>query len=132
MSLSDPVADLLTRVRNAHMAEQDVVLIPHSRLKGEVLRVLKREGYIKDLVVEGTERKKVLRVYLKYSRERLPSIQGIKRESRPGLRKYCPVDKLPRVLGGLGIAILSTSAGIMTDREARKARVGGEFICSVW
>ena len=87
---------------------------------------------LKDLVVEGTERKKVLRVYLKYSRERLPSIQGIKRESRPGLRKYCPVDKLPRVLGGLGIAILSTSAGIMTDREARKARVGGEFICSVW
>lgn len=131
MSLSDPIADIIARIRNAHMAGHDVVEAPHSRLKGEICRILKREGYISDYVVEGGK-KKVLRIYLKYSVNREPAIRGLKRESKCGLRKYAASDKLPRVVDGLGVAILSTSSGVMTAEEAKKRKVGGEILCSVW
>jgi len=131
MSWSDPIADMLTRIRNGQAAGAEVVEVPHSRLKGEIVRLLKREGYISDFVVEGSV-KKVLRVYLKYDRERRPAIQGLKRESMAGRRKYVSWDKIPRVLNGLGVAIVSTPAGVLTDRDARKRRVGGELLCSVW
>jgi small subunit ribosomal protein S8 len=117
MSMSDPVADMLTRIRNAHMAALEKVDIPHSKLKGEIARVLKREGYILDFAIEGGKR--TLRVF-------------IKRVSRPGRRVFVSADDLPRVLSGLGTAILSTSSGLMTDKEARKQHVGGEVVCSVW
>lgn len=131
MSWSDPVADMLTRVRNALMAEHEVVEMPHSRLKGEITRVLKREGYIADYAVEGGGRK-TLRVYLRYTADRQPVIRGLRRESKGGLRRYVTAGNLPRVLGGMGTAILSTSAGVMTDRDAREKNIGGEFLCSVW
>jgi len=132
MSLSDPIADMLTRIRNAHMAGHEVVEVPHSKLKGEITRVLKREGYINDYVVEGGV-KKTLRLYLKYTGdESEPAIRGLKRESKLGLRSYVGADDVPQILGGLGIAILSTSSGIMTDREAREKHVGGEVLCSIW
>jgi len=113
------------------MAEREVVEIPYSKSKDEITRVLKKAGYITDYVVEGGK-KKVLRVYLKYMAENEPAIQGLKRESSPGLRNYVSVDEIPRVLGGMGIAVLSTSAGIMTDKEARRRNIGGEVMCSIW
>ena len=131
MSFTDPIADLLTRIRNAHMAGLDVMDIPHSRLKGEIVRILKQEGLIANFGVEG-DKKKVLRVHLKYTADREPVIRGLKRESKPGLRKYVAAKKVPWILGGLGLAILSTSSGVMTDREARQRHVGGEVLCSVW
>ncbi len=131
MSLSDPIADMLTRVRNAHSAGLDTAEMPHSNLKNEISRVLKKEGFITDYIVEGGH-KKILRIYLKYVADHEPAIRGLKRESRPGLRKYVAADKVPKVLGGLGMAVLSTSSGVMTDKEARKQSVGGEVLCSVW
>jgi small subunit ribosomal protein S8 len=131
MSLSDPIADMLTRIRNAHGAEHDVVELPHSRLKEEIARVLKKEGYITDYVVEGRMPKN-LRVYLKYTQDHEPAIRGLKRESKPALRKYVSNREVPRVLGGLGVAIVSTPAGVMTGREAKQKHVGGEVLCSVW
>lgn len=131
MSLSDTIADMLTRVRNAHMAGVDIVEVPHSKLKSEITRILKKEGYITDYLVEGST-KKILRIYLKYVTGGEPAIRGLKRESKPGLRRYVTADEAPRILGGLGIAILSTSHGVMTASEARKRRVGGEVLCSVW
>jgi small subunit ribosomal protein S8 len=122
---------MLTRIRNALAARQDVVEMPYSRIKGDVVGVMKREGYLTDFVIEGGK-KKTLRVFLKYTGEQEPAIRGLKRESRSGLRKYVQADKLPRVLGGLGVAILSTSSGIMTVKEARKQNIGGEVLCSVW
>ena len=132
MSWSDPIADMLTRIRNAHQAGRDVVEMPHSRLKGEIVRVLKREGFVNDYVVEGSGKKVLLRVYLKYDPQHAPAILGLRRESRAGGRRYVGWNKTPRILGGMGLAILSTSVGVMSDREARKRRVGGELICSVW
>ena len=131
MSWSDPIADMLTRIRNAHGGELDITEMPHSRMKGEIARILKREGYITDYVVEGGV-KKQLRVYLKYSVDREAAIRGLRRESRPGLRSYVTSAEIPKVLGGMGVGILSTSAGIMTDKEARQQKIGGELICSVW
>lgn len=131
MSLSDPVSDMLTRIRNAHMAGHDVVEVRHSGLKEEIARVLKKEGYVNDYVVEGGTQK-VLRVYLKYAEGREAAIRGIKRESRPGLRRYAGRGETPLVLSGLGTAILSTSQGVMTAREANKRGVGGEVMCTVW
>lgn len=131
MSLSDPIADMLTRIRNAHMGGHEVVEMPHSRLKTEITRVLKREGYVTDYVVEGGVRK-VLRLYLKYTDDHDPAIRGLQRESKPGLRRYVSTAEVKPVLGGLGVSILSTSAGVMSDREARKKHVGGEVLCSVW
>jgi small subunit ribosomal protein S8 len=132
MSLSDPIADMLTRVRNAHAAGLEYTDMPHSRMKVEIARILKREGFIRDFVSEGSAAKKMVRVYLKYGPNQEKGIEGLKRVSRPGLRRYAGVENLPRVLGGLGLAILSTSAGVMTDREARQQKVGGEVLCYVW
>ncbi len=133
MSFSDPIADMLTRIRNALGAGQDTVLIPHSRLKAEIAQILKREGYILGVSEEpGPTPQKVLRLQLKYGPEREPVIQGVRRFSRPGLRKYAGSASLPHVLGGLGIAIVSTSSGLMTDREARRRKIGGEVLCTVW
>ncbi len=131
MSWSDPIADMLTRIRNAQNANHPTVAMPHSRLKGEIAQVLKREGFISDLSVEGGT-KKVLNLNLKYTEDHEPVIRGLERESRPGLRRYVAAAKVPRVLGGQGIAVLSTSSGIMTDREARSKNVGGEVLCVVW
>ncbi|MBN2301194.1 MAG: 30S ribosomal protein S8 [Lentisphaerae bacterium] len=131
MSFSDPIADMLTRMRNAQMAGHDVVEMPFSKVKGEIAKVLKREGYIADFVIEGGSSRS-MRVYLKYTVDHDPVIKGLTRNSKPGLRKYFAAGDIPKVLGGMGVAILSTSSGIMTDKEARENHVGGEMICSVW
>ncbi len=133
MSFTDPVGDMLTRIRNASSARHEKVLIPASRLKERIAEVLKEEGYIKDFVVHKDEMKQgAITILLKYSTDREPAISDIKRVSKPGLRRYVPTGEIPRVLNGLGIAILSTSKGILVDREARKQKVGGELICTVW
>lgn len=132
MSLSDPIADMLTRIRNASSANHDTVDIPHSKLKEEIARILKKEGFVKDFATEGQGGKKTMRMYLRYDRDQQPIIKGIVRDSKPGLRHYVNSGDIPRVLGGLGVAVLSTSSGVLTDREARKAKVGGEVLCRVW
>ena len=132
MSLTDPVADMLTRIRNASAARHEKVLVPNSRLKVRIAEVLKDEGFIKDFLVHQDGPQGAITVLLKYSADREPAISEIKRVSRPGLRRYVPTDSIPRVLNGMGIAILSTSKGVMADREARKQKVGGELICTVW
>ncbi len=133
MSFTDPVGDMLTRIRNASAARHEKVLIPASRLKLRIAEVLREEGYIKDFVVHKDDTQQgAITVMLKYSTDREPAISEIKRVSKPGLRRYVPTDEIPRVLNGLGIAILSTSKGVMVDREARKQKVGGELICTVW
>lgn len=131
MSLSDPIADMLTRIRNAQNAGREMVEMPSSKMKTEIVRILKREGFIRDFSIEGGE-KKTLRLYLKYVEENMPAIKGLKRESRPGLRNYTSQKDMPKVLGGLGIMVVSTSKGIMTDKDARKQNVGGEVLCSIW
>ena len=131
MSWSDPIADMLTRVRNAQSAGLDIVEMPASRLKADIVKVLKDEGYVSDYEIEG-DAKKTLRIALKYNDETKPVIRGIRRESKPGLRKFCGWKEVPRVLGGLGIAIISTSSGVMSGVEARRRKLGGEIICSVW
>ena len=131
MMITDPIADMLTRIRNANQMKHATVSMPASKLKCEILRVLKAEGYISDYVLKGEENKKSIEVTLKYvNKQRV--IQGIKRISKPGLRVYAKTNELPRVLNGLGVAIISTSSGIMTDRDARKQKLGGEVIAFVW
>ena len=130
MTMQDPIADLLTRIRNAQLAGHESVTIPHSKLKGEVIRVLKEEGYIEAYQVSG-EAKPSIEVTLKYSKG-VPVIEKIKRVSRPGLRIYKDCENVPSVNGGLGVAIVSTNKGVMTDRLARKEGVGGEVICTVF
>jgi small subunit ribosomal protein S8 len=132
MSLSDPISDMLTRVRNAHSAEKETVDMPHSRVKGEIARILKREGYVRDFTVEGAGGKRTLRVFLKYGPDGEKGIAGLRRVSKPGLRRYKGSEQMPRVLGGMGLAIVSTSSGILTDAEARRQKVGGEVLCYVW
>jgi small subunit ribosomal protein S8 len=134
MTMTDPIADMLTRIRNGGVAMQDTVRMPSSKLKEALAHILHREGYIADFTVrDETERPgRVLEITMKYTPERAPTISGIKRVSKPGLRVYTKADRLPRVLGGLGVAVLSTSQGLMTDREARQRRVGGEILCFVW
>jgi small subunit ribosomal protein S8 len=132
MTMTDPVADMLTRIRNANVAYKEEIAMPSSRLKANIADILKREGYIRDYAVDPTKPQETLRLALKYSRERERSLSGVRRVSKPGLRVYAKRDEVPRVLGGLGIAIISTSAGLMTDREARKAGVGGEVLAYVW
>ncbi len=132
MNLSDPIADMLTRVRNAQNAELAETTMPYSRMKAEIARILKREGFIRDFVSDGDGAKRALRIHLKYGPEQEKGIEGLKRVSRPGLRRYTGRDQLPRVLGGMGIAILSTSVGILTDKEARQQKVGGEVLCYIW
>ncbi len=131
MSFSDPIADMLTRIRNAHMAGHETVDVPRSRCKGELARILKKEGYLADYMMESGK-KQTLRLYLKYGEEGEPAIRGLKRYSRPGLRRYAGGREIPRVLGGMGIVVLSTSKGIMTDRDARRQNVGGEALCMIW
>ena len=132
MSLTDPVADMLTRIRNASNARHEKVLVPRSRLKVRIAEVLKGEGFIKDFLVHQDGPQGAITILLKYSSDREPAISEIKRVSKPGLRRYVPTDSIPRVLNGMGIAILSTSKGVMADGEARKQKVGGELICTVW
>jgi small subunit ribosomal protein S8 len=128
--MTDPIADLLTRIRNANRALLPEVQLRHSKLKESVTRVLKDEGYVSDCSVEG-ESKRILKVKLKYS-GRKGVIVGLRRVSRPGLRRYVGAQEIPRVLGGLGVAILSTPRGVMSGTEARKQNVGGEVLCYVW
>lgn len=132
MAVNDPVGDMLTRIRNAAMARHDKLTMPSSKLKVEIAKALKSEGFIGDYVVHERKPQNELTLNLKYGPNREPVITGIKRESRPGLRRYVNARELPRVKGGMGIAIISTSRGVMVDAEARKQRVGGEFICSVY
>jgi len=131
--LTDPLADMLIRVRNANKAKFDKVDVPSSRLKVSVVRLLKREGYIQDLkVLNDNNKKKTLRIFLRYDEQNQPFITGLKRVSRPGLRIYACKDTIPSVMSGLGLAILSTSKGVVTDREARSLNVGGEVLCFIW
>lgn len=134
MTMTDPIADMLTRIRNANVARHDVVRMPSSKLKEALAGILVREGYIAAFrVVDEQERPgSTLEVTMKYSPDRSTTISGLRRVSKPGLRVYMRADKMPRVLGGLGVAVVSTSQGLMTDREARKRRVGGEVLCYVW
>src|SRR5690606_34097550 len=132
MVMTDPIADMLTRIRNASHARHDSVDIPSSRVKKELARVLKEEGYLRDVRILQDGPVETIRVYLKYGPQKRESSRGIRRISQPGRRGYATTDQVPTVLGGLGIAVLSTSRGVMTDRQARKERVGGEVICYVW
>jgi small subunit ribosomal protein S8 len=134
MTMTDPIADMLTRLRNANVAMHDDVSMPSSKVKEALAELLKKEGYIEDFsAADNTDRPgRTLTVTMKYSPERARIISGIKRVSKPGLRVYTKSDKIPRVLGGLGVAVLSTSQGLMTDREARKRHMGGEILCFVW
>lgn len=130
-TLSDPIADFLARLRNAARSNRVDVAAPYSRLKADIARILKQEGYISDFEVDTTVKPTQIKVTLKFV-NRTPALTGLKRVSRPGLRKYVGSEDVPRVLGGMGIAILSTSRGILTGREARKERVGGELLAMVW
>jgi small subunit ribosomal protein S8 len=130
--VSDPIADMLTRIRNGSMAEHEKVDIPASKLKARVAELLKEEGFIKNFRLIEDKKQGVLRVYLKYGAGQERVITGIRRVSKPGRRLYVAADKIPSVLGGMGVAILSTPQGVLTDRESRKAKVGGEVLCYVW
>jgi small subunit ribosomal protein S8 len=132
MSFTDPVGDMLTRIRNASNARHEKVLVPASGLKARIAEVLKSEGFISDYVRHDDGVQGAITIILKYGSDREPAISDIKRVSKPGLRRYVPTGSIPRVLNGLGIAILSTSKGVLVDREARKQKVGGELICTVW
>lgn len=130
--MTDPIADMLTRIRNASNAKHDSVDIPASNIKKELAQILLNEGFVKGFDVIDDAKQGIIRVDLKYGTKNEKVISGIKRISKPGLRVYVKSDEIPRVLGGLGIVILSTSKGIMTDRVARKEKIGGEVICYVW
>ena len=132
MTMTDPIADMLARLLNANMAYHENTTVPYSRTKQRIAEILKREGYISDVRVEGDGVGKVISLDLKYGPSRERSIAGIKRVSKPGLRVYAPKNNLPKVLGGLGIAIISTSHGLLTDRQASKEGVGGEVLAYVW
>ena len=132
MTMTDPVADLLTRVRNANSAYHEAISLPHSKLKAHIAEILKNEGYISDWSVEDARVGKTLNLALKYGPNRERSIVGIKRVSKPGLRVYAKSTEIPKVLGGLGVAILSTSSGLLTDRQATSKGVGGEVLAYVW
>jgi small subunit ribosomal protein S8 len=134
MTMTDPIADMLTRIRNANVAMHDDVTMPSSKLKEALAGLLEKEGYISSWTAADRDGRpgRDLTIQMKYSPERQRVISGLKRVSSPGLRVYRKADEVPRVLGGLGVAVLSTSQGLMTDREARKRRVGGEVLCYVW
>ncbi len=132
MTMTDPIADMLTRIRNAQRAFYSTVDIPGSRQKIDIAKVLKSEGFIKDFKIMGDKRQGIIRIFFKYDENGESVIGGLKRVSKPGRRVYTKGDKIPQVLHGYGINILSTSKGIMTDRQARKIGIGGEIVCSVW
>jgi len=130
--MTDPIADMLTRLRNANSAYHDTVSMPHSKLKANIAKILEAEGYIAGSAVADAEVGKTLTLTLKYGPNRERSLAGVRRVSKPGLRVYAKSTNLPKVLGGLGVAILSTSSGLLTDREAEKKGVGGEVVAFVW
>jgi small subunit ribosomal protein S8 len=134
MTMTDPIADMLTRLRNANVAMHDTVKMPSSKVKEALARILQGEGYIEGFAVRDDPGRpgRVLEISMKYAADRTRTISGLRRVSKPGLRVYTRADHLPRVLGGLGVAVLSTSQGLMTDREARRRKVGGEVLCFVW
>jgi small subunit ribosomal protein S8 len=132
MSMTDPIADLLTRVRNALTARHERVDIPSSKVKVSIARIMKEEGFIKNFKILKDNKQGVLRIFLKYNDENKPVIKGLKRVSKPSRRVYVGASDIPPVLSGLGVGIISTSKGIMSDREARRQKVGGEMMCSIW
>lgn len=132
MTMTDPIADMLTRIRNASRQRHPMVNIPLSRLKFDIVKILKESGFIKDYKVEGEGLNKNICVYLKYTGEDTPIISGIKRVSKPGRRVYAGKDKTPKVMGGVGVVILTTPKGLLTDKEAKREGVGGEVLCYVW
>lgn len=132
MNINDPIADMITRIRNANSTNKDAVNIPSSNIKINIAELLKNEGFIVNYKIIDTYPQKTIRLYLKYGDNGKKVITGLKRISKPGLRVYVKKDGIPRVLGGLGIAILSTSRGVMTDKQARRDGVGGEILCYVW
>lgn len=132
MSMNDPIADMLTRVRNANSAGKETVSMPSSKKLVEIARIMKEEGYITSFDVVSAEPRDVLEITLKYGEKKARTIRGIKRISKPGLRIYAGKDELPRVLGGLGTAVISTSQGVMTDRDARQKGIGGEVVAYIW
>ena len=132
MTMTDPIADFLTRVRNALLAKHETMEVPASKLKWRLAEILKSEGYIADAQLVGEGRYRVIRIGLKYDPGEVSVIQSLRRVSKPGRRVYVTADQLPRVLNGLGVAIISTSRGVMSDRECRQMNVGGEVMCQVW
>lgn len=133
MSMTDPIADMLTRIRNGLTAEHETVTVPANKVKVEIARILKQEGYINDFAVTGeTAKEKTITITLKYGPDNQKVITGLKRISKPGLRVYAQANNVPRVLNGLGTALISTSKGLMTDRDARKANLGGEVVAYIW
>ncbi|MTV49467.1 30S ribosomal protein S8 [Heliobacillus mobilis] len=130
--MTDPIADFLTRIRNANMVYHDKIEVPSSKVKRAVAEIFKNEGFIKDVEYIEDNKQGLLRLYLKYGPNREKVITGVKRISKPGLRVYCRKEEIPKVLGGLGTAVISTSHGIMTDKDARKAGLGGEVLCYIW
>ncbi|HNX36632.1 MAG TPA: 30S ribosomal protein S8 [Kiritimatiellia bacterium] len=131
MMTSDPISDMLLRIRNAQKAGLPSIELPGSRIKGEIARVMKDEGYITNFTMTNTV-PRVLSIELKYNDDAEPAIRGLRRESKPGLRKFCGVQDIPNVLGGMGTAVLSTSGGVVSGKEARKRKLGGELICTIW
>ncbi len=132
MSMTDPIADMLTRLRNATMVRHDRTDVPASKMKLEIAKILKQEGYIRTFKVLEEGAQGVLRIYLKYSPDGEPVIHGMQRVSKPGLRVYRGVQELPKVRNGLGVAVVSTSRGVVTDEQARRMGVGGEILCEIW
>lgn len=132
MVMSDPIADMLTRIRNANVVRHETVELPASKIKKQIADILKREGFIRDAEYIEDSKQGIIRIFLKYGQNNERVITGLKRISKPGLRVYTGSSEIPRVLGGLGIAIISTSKGIMTDKEARQGKTGGEVVCYVW
>lgn len=132
MTMTDPIADMLTRVRNANMVRHEKIELPASNIKKQIAEILKSEGFIKNVEFVEDDKQGVLRLFLKYGQNNERVITGLKRISKPGLRVYAKADEVPKVLNGLGIALVSTSEGIVTDREARKRNVGGEVLAYVW
>ena len=132
MSMTDPIADFLTRIRNANIVRHDSVEVPASKIKKDIAEILKSEGFVRDVEYIEDDKQGVIRVFLKYSADKTRVISGLKRISKPGLRTYVKSDDVPKVLNGLGIAIISTSEGVITDKEARAKKIGGEVLAYVW
>ena len=132
MAMTDPIADFLTRIRNANMVKHESVEVPASKMKRDIAEILKNEGFIRDVEYIDDDKQGIIRVFLKYGKNNERVVSGLRRISKPGLRSYVKADAVPKVLNGLGIAILSTSEGVMTDKDARAKKIGGEVIAYVW
>ncbi|AEV95524.1 30S ribosomal protein S8 [Pediococcus claussenii] len=132
MSMTDPIADFLTRIRNANMVRHESLEVPASKIKHDMAEILKNEGFIKDVEYIDDDKQGIIRVFLKYGKNNERVISGLKRISKPGLRSYVKADEVPKVLNGLGIAIISTSQGVITDKEARAKKIGGEVLAYIW